>query len=303
MGLDEIYLIRPRAVITNIRERTLVEILPNRNKDTVVRYLSTLNNAERVQVVPMDMWHPYQEAVRAVLPQATIVVDKFHVVRMANAAVERVRKGLRKSLTPAQRRGLMHDRFVLLKRESELNEKEALLLSLWVKNYPTLGLAYRLKEAFFKIYDAQTRAQAQERYAAWEQAVTPEVREAFTDLIKAWSNWQPHILAYFDHRVTNAYTESLNSLIRVVNRMGRGYSFDVLRAKMLFAEGTFKKKTIRPKFKRRREPDPMMSEMAKPGIFREMLSSPRFPHQATAQETNYGVEISTLIRLIENRQI
>lgn len=62
---------------------------------------------------------------------------------MANAAVESVRKGLRESLAPAQRRGLMHDRSVLLKRESELTEREVLLLSLWVNSYPTLGLAYR----------------------------------------------------------------------------------------------------------------------------------------------------------------
>ena len=80
MGLDEIYLILPHAVITNIRERTLVEILPNRNKDTVVHYLSTLKDAERVQVVTMDMWRPYQEAVQDGLPQETIVIDKFHVV-------------------------------------------------------------------------------------------------------------------------------------------------------------------------------------------------------------------------------
>lgn len=52
--------------------------------------------------------------------------------------------------------------------------------------------------------------------------------------------------AYFDHRITNAYTESLNSLIRVVNRLGRGYSFDALRAKILFTEGLQKER--KPKY-------------------------------------------------------
>ncbi|ENP8454704.1 transposase [Photobacterium damselae] len=45
------------------------------------------------------------------------------------------------------------------------------------------------------------------------------------------------IFAYFDHPITNAYTESLNNLIRVMIRTGRGYSFEALRAKMLFTEG------------------------------------------------------------------
>ena len=77
------------------------------------------------------------------------------------------------------------------------------------------------KEDFFKIYDAKSKEEALARFAAWDRAVTYEVRDAFSDLIKAWRNWQPYIIAYFDHPVTNAYTESLNSLIRVMNRLGR----------------------------------------------------------------------------------
>jgi hypothetical protein len=52
-------------------------------------------------------------------------------------------------------------------------------------------------------------------YEDWNKAVTPEVRDAYADLIRAWTNWEPWILGYFDHPVTNAYTESLNSVIRV----------------------------------------------------------------------------------------
>ena len=74
---------------------------------------------------------------------------------------------------------------------------------------------------------------------------------AFSDLVRAWENWTPWILGYFDHPVTNAYTESLNNLIRVMNRLGRGYSFEALRAKILFAEGAHKHKNSRPKFERR----------------------------------------------------
>lgn len=77
-----------------------------------------------------------------------------------------------------------------------------------------------------------------------------ETREAFGEVLTAWSHWQQDILAYFDHPVTNAYRESLNSLIRATDRMGRGYSFAVLRAKMLWAEGTIKKVPRRPKLTR-----------------------------------------------------
>lgn len=99
----------------------------------------------------MDMWTPCREAVQAVLTDARIFIDKFHAVRMATDAVGKVRKSLREQLTPKQRRGLTHDRFVLLKRERDLNEKEVLLLDGWTKSRPELGAAYRLKERFYGI--------------------------------------------------------------------------------------------------------------------------------------------------------
>lgn len=239
VGIDEIHLIKPRGVITNIQNRTIVDLLPNRNKETMVRYLHHLDGKQRIQYVAMDMWAPYRDACAAIIPQAQIVIDKFHVLKMANEALERVRKSLRESLTPRQRRGLMHDRFVLLKRERDLSDKESLLLSGWVKNYPEMGMAHSLKEEFFGIYDAESPDEAQGRFLHWKGQITPDVADAFHDLIRAWENWTPWILAYFDHPVTNAYTESLNNLIRVMNRLGRGYSFEALRAKILFAEGAF----------------------------------------------------------------
>ena len=84
----------------------------------------------------------------------------------------------------------------------------------------------------------------------------------------------------FEHPVTNAYTESLNSLIRVMNRPGRGYSFEALRAKILFTEGAHKHKLSRPKFERRREPELAGAEEGMgfgvpPGHFEKAVLTPR----------------------------
>lgn len=292
MGIDEIHLINPRGVISNIENNTIVELLPNRNKETIIKYLSALDGKSAIQYVAMDMWQPYRDAVKLVLPQAKVTIDKFHVVKMANESMERIRKSFRESLTPKARRGLMHDRFVLLKREHALSDQEALTLFGWISNYPDLGTAYRLKEEFFKIYDHKTRNDALAAFAAWDASVTPDVRWAFQDLIRAWRNWQPYILNYFDHPVTNAYTESLNNLIRVMNRLGRGYSFEALRAKILFAEGAFKKQIIKPKFTRRRDEDVCLGMASF-----ELLTAHQ--HDEREKVLNYGPEISTLARMID----
>ena len=63
------------------------------------------------------MWKPYKDAVNTILPHAKVVVDKFHVVRMANQALDNVRKSLKAHMSQKERRTLMRERFILLKRK------------------------------------------------------------------------------------------------------------------------------------------------------------------------------------------
>lgn len=315
MGIDEIHLIKPRCVIANVANNTIVEMLHNRNKDTVIHYLHHLEGKDRIQYVTMDMWQPYRDACHAVIPDAKIIIDKFHVVKMANEAMERVRKGLRERLTLKEKRGLMHDRWVLLKRERDLTDKDSLLLSGWIKNYPELAEGYRLKEEFFRIYDAASPDEAQGRFLHWKGQITPEVAPAFSDLVRAWGNWTPWILEYFNHPITNAYTESLNNLIRVMNRLGRGYSFEALRAKIMFAEGAHKRTNSRPKFERRIKTEALKEILDWQGddlaagqiglagtrdfVMARAVPKPASSTQPPEPPKNFGVDISTLTRMLE----
>ncbi len=308
MGIDEIHLIKPRGVITNIENNTVVELLANRNQDTIAKYLTGLKGKDKVQYVAMDMWKPYKTAVNAVLPQATVVIDKFHIVKMANEALEKVRKSMRADLTLKQKRGLMHDRFVLLKREHDLTDKERFNLDGWVQNYPLLGEAYRVKEAFYGLYDTKPPSDAVRAYEQWQKSIPPELNDHFHDLTRAFQNWMPDILAYFTHPVTNAYTESLNSLIRVMDRMGRGYSFEALRAKILFTEGAHFKKMQRPKFERKSAElgyglptERVMHDQL--FTMSRMTFDTKNQHEAKETEINFGADISTLVRLIEDGKL
>ena len=284
LGIDEIYLIKPRCVLTNIEKLTAFDILINRNKVTVIDRLWRLPERQSVELVTIDMWRPYRDAAQAELPDATVVVDKFHVVRMLNAASETVRKALRSSLTKHQRRGLVNDRFLMLKRENRLSGQEQMMLSGWLENHPELAMAYRVKEAGYRIYASKTRDEAENRFAEWRASVPQAMKGAFGDFERAWGNWETEILNYFDHRVTNAYTESLNNLIRSTNRIGRGYSFEALRAKVLLAEGPEKISRARPRFRKqpRRDYEITTHEMRMP------LKAPE----------NFGTPLSTLAKIL-----
>jgi len=82
-----------------------------------------------------------------------------------------------------------------------------------------------------------------------------------------------------------------------MDRLGRGYSFEALRAKILFAEGAFKKQLIRPKFERRSTPDYGLVGFSRVDDFRS------YQPEQPQKEINYGVDISTLVSMIENGEI
>ncbi|ANX01679.1 hypothetical protein CSTERLE_08860 [Thermoclostridium stercorarium subsp. leptospartum DSM 9219] len=116
-------------------------------------------------------------------------------------------------------------------------------MQIWFVTFPTLKVAYNLKEGLRDMYLCKTREQAIEYYRQWKSSI-PKDMQPFLDIAKIIDNWSTEIFNYFDYFVTNAFTESINNLIKHIEKAGRGYSFEVLRAKVLF--GT--KATIKPKF-------------------------------------------------------
>jgi len=287
LGIDEAHLLHNyRCVISNVKEKTIVEILKNRNKPTVIDYLKQLPNKENVEIVCMDMWPTYRDSAKLALPHAKIVIDKFHVIKGANEALEKIRKEIRRTLTDKQRKALMHDRFTLLRRKSKLKPFQLLKLELWTLNYPELGLAHSLKEEFFDIFDtSRDRYEALNRYQEWKGQMPSSMEPHFAPLNTSMKNWEQEIFNYFDlpnKRATNAYTETLNGLIKIMNRNGRGYSFDVLRTKILFTEGVHKVKRLNYK-----------SNNIDRGFLPEMIAEPILIYEP---EINLGANLSTLIQ-------
>lgn len=243
LGIDEIALHGCcRCVLTDVTRRRVIDILPDREKDTVKKWLEE-HQSPNLRVITIDMWKHYRDAIGLAFPgrDVPIVIDKFHVVRMANQAVDGVRIMLSSKMSQKRRQWWTNNRGLLRARHYRLpGEGKALkLLVTWLKNYPDLAIAYELKEKFFAIYGLQTRREADDALEKWREAVeaqSNEIRLHFNELVRATANWRKEILAYFDHkpRVTNAFTESMNSVIRVADRRGRGYDFEVLRARVLF---------------------------------------------------------------------
>lgn len=296
MGIDEIKIIGEyRATLTNIQALSLFDLLPTRKKSDLLTYFDSLPNKDKIKIVTMDLWNVYRQVVTAKLPKRMIVADRFHVVRMANNALEAARKKVRRSLEPKSRIKLKNERFVLLKRRQDLSEAEKDKLQHWVELFPALGEAYNAKEGFFDIYEQPTRAAAERAARLWMENIPASVEKEFREPRVALYNWWNEIFAWYDFKVTNAYTESINRLAKDVNRMGRGYSFDVIRAKLLFDQEA-RKPTTRVVRKRVRKEMPEAKS-----YFCDCGTSTRNSVTTKIEERRieYGPHIPTLCRLLE----
>jgi transposase len=288
LGIDEVHILKkPRCILTNVKEQCVVDLLKDRNKATLQLWLARLKDKNKVKLVTMDMWKPYRDLVAAILPESQVVVDKFHVVRMASASMERVRKEIRMSLTDKQRKRLMHDRFILLSREKDLDGFQFLTRDAWFATLPKLKRAYELKEQFYQIFDLPVSGDdALAAYRSWECSIPDDLREPFSEVTTALTNWQSEIFSYFDHKATNAYTEGVNGLVKLLQRTGRGYSFDAIRAKLLYSKEAQKQPKFQPRYSSR--PDYVCE---------------RFIFPQAVDDTPYGVDISTLLHSWEELSV
>jgi transposase len=172
LGIDEIVLDRPWCVLTDLEGHCLLDVLAKREMSTVKKWLGELPNASCVEVVVMDHWNPYRLSVREILPQAKIVVDKYHVVRQVNEVVETVRKSFRTSLPASQQKQLKQDRKILLKRAKDLTAQQQLILESWTGTYPLLHDLQALKEEFYDIYDARSEQEGWDRSIAQAEGIS-----------------------------------------------------------------------------------------------------------------------------------
>lgn len=263
LGIDEKHINKKyRCVVGDVQNRALLDILPSRYKEDLVRYFEAMPDRDKVEVVCQDMYDPYRSISRHFFPKAQVVIDKFHVVMMANEAIEKARRRCADGLSIKDRRILKTQRSLFERRFYTLKPYEQEKVAYWLDRLPRLAEAYRIKEDMLEMYRCTTKAEAIQHYRQWEATLVQDTGTYFAAIPTAMKRWSGNIFNYFDHPYTNAYTESVNRLIGDMHRNGRGYSFPVLRAKAILAHGL--SKTAAPKFKKVDRPRTLFIQSAPP---------------------------------------
>ena len=239
IGLDE-FSVRRRhlyhTAICNLVEREVMEVVEGQGRQKVEEYLDKLHEPERVKGVAMDMHEPFRQAVRICLPQAKIVVDKFHLIRHINKAMDKVRSRLQGGNRRGKRRDLFRSRYTLLKGTERLADWEKERLNRLFYCYLELKKAWVLKESFRMWYRETDRMRAEERLGLLEERIKGDSLPEFKELLYTLTNWREEILNYFDYRITNGFVEGKNNRIKTIKRMAYGYrNMDNFRLRILAA--------------------------------------------------------------------
>ena len=225
---------RFQCIVTDPLNHRVFDILPSRTVGMIQDYLRTFPNRDEVKYVVMDMNRGFRDVARAFLPNAQIIIDRFHVVRFCTEAMDNVRRSFQSTLLNDQRKYFKRSRRLLLAHRSQLSDEDRAAVDVMLRFSDRLLQAYALKEAFYDFMDAPNRAEASRQLDRWLDACDRLNLPEFRPCRKMLLNWKPFILNAFDFHLSNGFTEGCNNAIKVLKRLAFGFrNFNSFRARIL----------------------------------------------------------------------
>jgi transposase len=240
LGLDETSFLKATRVaptryvtgLVDLEGGRLLDVVADRTRAAVDGWLAARSPDWLAQVgtVALDPWRGYASALTVPLGHATVVVDHFHAIRLANAVVDQVRRRVQQATLGhrgRKRDPLYRIRKLLLTAQEQLTQRGWVRLRAgFAAGDPTgeVAAAWQGKELLRAVYATGDLADARtalERFYRWADGVQLAELSRLARTVKAW---EAEILAFHaTGGCSNGSTEALNLLIKKVKRVGHGF--------------------------------------------------------------------------------
>lgn len=228
IGIDEICVGRGRKFLTLVLDLdTGAIVFAGRGKKaaSLEPFWRRLRAAKaRVQAVAMDLSRAYQLAVRERLPEAVVVFDRFHVIKLYNEKLTELRRELQRQAEGPHKQTLKGTRWLLLKHSEKLDplkgEPQRLRKALEL-NEP-LAIAYYLKEDLGEIWEQAGRFWGRMKLFDWYHQALASGVPVLMDFARTLLAHADGILAWYDHPISNGPLEGTNNKIKTMNRQHYG---------------------------------------------------------------------------------
>lgn len=228
IGVDELSYRRHHEYVTVVVDHLRGEVVwAHEGKDagTLRKFFAELGPARcgQLEVVTIDMSGAYIRAVTEASPQAQLVFDRFHVQRLAQDAVDKVRREqVREVDDPEERRALKGTRFALQKSTWNLTRVDKEKLALVQRTNAPLFRAYLLKDALTTILDRRQVHVARRKLEEWLDWASRSRLAPFVKTARTIRKHLEGILRYVATGLSNGRSEGLNGKIRTITRRAYG---------------------------------------------------------------------------------
>ena len=250
IGLDETAFLaanatHPTLLVTgfvDLDRHRLIDVVAGRSAEAVSTWLRAKPPRwlAGIATAVIDPYSGYARGLADGLPQARLVVDHFHAVRLGNQALDEVRRRIQQ--TTLGHRGRKADplyriRRRLLAAHDRLGPRAFAAMVMLLETGDPAGevaAAYLAKELLREVYATGELTDAAVRLDVfYDHCRRSEVVE-LTRLARTVRRWEPQVLAWHDTRLTNGPTEAVNLLVKKVKRVGHGFrNFDNYRLRLL----------------------------------------------------------------------
>jgi transposase len=234
LGIDEIALRKGQGdyivVLVDLDRRVPLGFAPSRKQEDVRQVLEKWGETVLNQIVEVsiDLSGNYKGLVNKLLPNATVVADRFHVMKIVNQDLDTARKTLRKANDQTVNEveqapiaaALKQSKYALLKPEENLTQKQKVKLEEIRAVLPALAQMHQHKEAFRMIFEqAKDWGDGTFQLLDW----LAQAQESFQASVGTICRWFGEVTAYFDNRTTSGAVEGINNKLKLIKRSGYGF--------------------------------------------------------------------------------
>jgi transposase len=233
IGVDEIQWQRGHRYLTLVYQiqgglKRLLWVAEERTEESLRGFFAMLSKEVRVGIryVCSDMWQPYLNVIAEQIKQAVHVLDRFHIMKNMNAAIDKVRREEAKRL---QRDGyepvLKRSRWCLLKRPENLTDKQTVKLAELLQYNLQSVRSYLLREDFQRFWEYSTPGWAMKFLQQWCTRTMRSKIEPMKQVARSLREHRELILNWFRAQgtISAGTVEGLNNKAKLTTRKSYGF--------------------------------------------------------------------------------
>lgn len=229
LGVDEISYCKGRkfaTIVYDLDRSVVVWVGLGKGRDTIDRFFNTeLSQHQRLNITwaSSDMSRAYTEAIKHHCPNAKLVIDRFHLVKALNEAVDEVRKEEWRDLDVEGRKAVRGLRWLLGMGPSTRTKSQTRFLNALAKSNRRIHRAWVLKDEFDHFWSYNYLASAEAFLKKWMTAALKSRLPSMRTFVGTLKAHYANIITFIERPLTNAVGEGVNRILKIVKNRASGF--------------------------------------------------------------------------------